>query len=77
MIFILYNIVDCGVPIPPINGFLVNYDTTKVGGTVIYRCDNGFTPTSLQSSACTYDRLWIPALEDLNCTSTGKDADNN
>ncbi len=61
-------IVDCGVPIPPIDGLLVNYDSTKAGSTVIYRCNDGFRPSTLQRSTCTNERLWIPAPEEHNCT---------
>ncbi len=68
---ILLHIVDCGVPIPPIGGSLVNYDSTKVDSTVTYKCEDFYQPTTLQISTCTNTRLWIPLLEEHNCTYTG------
>lgn len=62
-------IVNCGVPDPPINGALMSYSHTRVGGTVTYRCDESFRPSDSRSSVCNYLGLWIPRPYDHNCTS--------
>ena len=65
---VLFNAVDCYVPIPPTNGSVVNFTGTKVGDNVTYKCDEGFRPSLEMNGTCTLEGLWSPAPQEHNCT---------
>ncbi len=70
---IISPIVDCEIPLPPLNGSLGNYSHTRENATVSYQCDDGYTPSVIMTSKCTNTGIWIPPPEEHNCTVvTGK-----
>ena len=60
-------IVKCEEPIPPMNGNLSSYPHTREGATVIFQCNDGYTPSTPVASTCTRNASWIPAPEEHNC----------
>ena len=60
-------LADCGLPVAPRNGSLVNYTGTTHGSEVIYICDPGHVPEGRMRVVCT-ENGWSPNLDDLNCT---------
>lgn len=69
----LYFTVNCGVPVPPMNGRIVLCLHTREGAEVTFQCDNGFRPSNIMNSTCANTGFWIPAPHRLNCTLvTGK-----
>lgn len=70
---ILILIADCGRPIPPTNGYISNYISSRIHNTITFQCDEGYIPSIITSSTCTFGGLWIPPPEEHNCTLvTGK-----
>ena len=66
--YALFDVVDCGIPRPPINGNIVQYIGTKVGDIVTYKCNEGYRPSTEMKGTCTMDAMWDPAPERHNCT---------
>lgn len=63
------------MPLPPIDGFLGNYTSTKEGTNITFQCDEGYTPSMVMTTICDSTALWEPASEDHNCSLvTGKPA---
>ena len=60
--------VNCGVPSPPVNGFLGNIAHTREGATVTFQCSDGYVPSAVMTSTCTSTRLWAPTPENHTCT---------
>ena len=58
--------MNCGIPIPPINGSIVNYSGTKL--LVTFKCDEGFRPSAEVVGTCGSDTRWNPAPSEHNCT---------
>ncbi len=58
--------VPCGIPYPPINGSIEEFNTTEV----VYRCDIGFSPPTEMTATCEPGN-WSPTPPaDLMCTQT-------
>ena len=68
LIINILNLVDCGIPIPPINGSIISYNGTKVGNSVTFKCDEGYRPSAVISGTCRLDSMWDPIPERHNCT---------
>ena len=62
-----HTVVNCGVPIPPTNGSLGNYNHTREGSTLTFYCNDGFRPSAIMTSTCTNTTLWIPPPHQLEC----------
>ena len=60
--------MDCGIPISPTNGSIVNYTGTKVGNIVTFKCDEGFRPSAEVNGTCGSDTVWNPTPNKHNCT---------
>jgi len=65
---------DCGVPLPPINGSILNmkYHSTTVGSQVFYQCNSGMIPSGRMRSFCTLDEGWSPNPVLVVCRVPGK-----
>ena len=59
--------VNCGPPMPPMNGTLISYLHTREGATVSFYCNKGFRPSSIVTSTCTNTTLWIPQPHEHGC----------
>lgn len=71
--FIFCETVSCGVPIPPMNGMVMNYSLPIEGANITFRCNDGFRPSVVVTSTCIDTTEWIPSPNEYNCTSvTGK-----
>ncbi len=64
----LLCIVNCGIPMSPINGSVDSPDHTREGASVNYRCDDGFRPSVNFTSTCENTTRWTPDPKDHNCT---------
>ena len=53
---------------PPDNGYITNYASSKIGNTINFQCDDDYIPSILMSSTCTFGGFWVPPPEDHNCT---------
>ena len=61
-------IVDCGIPLSPINGSVLHYSGTKPGDYVTYKCNEGFRPSPAMNATCmSSDSRWSPLPERHNC----------
>ena len=58
----------CDDPIPPINGYIDEHLTSKVGFNITYKCNWGYAPFMTMNATCNEDKMWYPAPEKLNCT---------
>ena len=45
------SIPGCDQPLPPINGSVDNV-TTKLGGRITFRCNDGFLPSQVMTAVC-------------------------
>ena len=68
LVLYIVTIVNCGVPISPMDGYLGNLSHTREGATVTYQCNVGYRPSTVRLSQCTDITAWVPAPEDHNCT---------
>ena len=65
----MYIIVDCGDPLPPINGHVGYYPHTREGVNVTFQCNIGYVPSITRTATCIHEHgRWIPALQEHNCT---------
>ncbi len=64
----IYILVNCGVPMLPVNGTVDTPDHTREGASVDYRCDDGFHPSANFFSTCESSALWTPPPENHSCT---------
>ena len=60
--------VNCGVPEAPVNGTVDIPAHTREGGSVGYRCNDGFRPSATFTSTCESSALWTPPPQNHNCT---------
>lgn len=66
--------VNCGIPMPPMNGLVGGYLHTREEANVTFWCDDGYRPSDIVTSTCTDTGFWIPAPHRHNCTFvTGKE----
>ncbi len=63
-----FNVVNCGDPVPPINGMLGDYPHTREGITATFQCNESYVPSIIRTAICTDQRLWIPVPEVHICT---------
>ena len=61
--------IDCGPPVPPLNGSLESYTNTTEGSEVFYRCDPGLVPEGRMRAVCTRNG-WSPNPAGLSCNSS-------
>lgn len=54
------HIVDCGIPVAPLNGSLGNYSNTKEDTNVTFWCDEDFVPTEIMIATCNSRGMWDP-----------------
>ena len=60
---------DCGVPPPPVNGFLLQPHTnTTEGLVVVFQCDLGFVPEGEMTAVCGRDGQWTPNPGGVTCS---------
>ena len=62
---------NCGVPVPPDNGTIVNYTGTLEGSVVNYQCNPGFGPLGEMSAVCAANGSWSPDPADVICRKVG------
>ena len=74
MAIIGYNdfTVDCGVPQPPANGHIGQYQNTKMNSTVTYQCDDGYNPLPTLLAKCIEGGVWNPPPQYHDCIQVGK-----
>jgi hypothetical protein len=60
-------IVNCGIPLPPVNGTLSEYLSISENATVSFQCNEGYMPSLVQNTTCTSES-WIPNPAKHNCT---------
>lgn len=60
-------LVNCTVPVQPINGLMLGEDHS-LGANITLQCSNGYRPSSPTISYCTQDEVWIPEPDEYNCT---------
>ena len=63
-------LADCGDPSPPLNGFVMAYDSTLEDSQIVFQCNPGFTPSRQMMSVCMADGIWTPSPTDLECRGT-------
>ncbi len=56
--------MDCDEPPPPLNGRIENSSQDSV---IIFRCNEGFIPSTEMMAICTSDGEWEPVPELLEC----------
>ena len=62
---------NCGVPIPPDNGTVVNSTGTLEGSVIYYQCNPGFIPLDVMSAVCTAVGSWSPDPANETCRELG------
>ena len=63
--------VDCGAPLPPVNGsFLQPHTNTTEGSVVVFQCDPGFDPEGEVTAVCGRDGQWTPNPGGVTCSPT-------
>ena len=62
-----FELVDCGVPVPPNNGSLGSYTNTREGTSVTFRCNEGFRPSVPMIATCMRNAMWYPAPDGHDC----------
>ena len=67
----VFSTADCVVPLPPLNGSILQLTGTDPGDIVTFACDNFFLPSTEVTAVCTEERLWDPPPEDYICTLDG------
>ena len=65
-------LVNCGMPVAPGNGSIVNIRSTLGGTEMFFRCDTGFVPTGSMRTVCTSDGIspngtWTPNPATIVC----------
>ncbi len=55
---------------PPLNGSINNLTE---GASIIFRCDEGFSPSSGMTAVCTRDMTWNPDPRNHQCYLTAED----
>ena len=68
MMILISTAVDCGIPEPPVNGYLGNYTGRKLSDIVTVQCGDGYIPSMVMVSTCMQNGLWTPQPSDHNCT---------
>ena len=63
-------LADCGDPSPPLNGFVMAYDSTLEDSQIVFQCNPGFTPSRQMMSVCMADGIWTPNPAELECRGT-------
>ena len=71
LLFFLLCAANCGVPVPPDNGTIVNYTSTLEGSVVNYQCNPGFGPLGEMSAVCVANGSWRPDPADVACRKVG------
>ena len=59
---------DCGDPSPPMNGFVMPYDSTLEGSQIVFQC---LVPSQQMMSVCMADGNWTPDPAELVCREPG------
>ena len=67
-LIIMESTANCGDPVPPANGHVVEHSHSREGASVTYMCNDGFRPSSISTSVCSDSMMWAPPLEEYNCT---------
>ena len=62
---------DCGDPSPPINGFVMAYNSILEGSQIVFQCSPGFVPSQQMMSVCMADGIWTPNPAELLCREPG------
>ncbi len=52
---------------PPMNGFLGNYSSTKEGDNVTFQCHEDYDPSAVMVSTCNSSGIWDPRPMDNIC----------
>ena len=53
--------VDCGAPLPPVKGSLLQPHTnTTEGSVVVFQCEPGFVPEGVMTAVCGSESQWTP-----------------
>lgn len=63
-------VVDCGHPMPPIDGSLGDNQNTTEGSNVTYQCVQGFVPSTIFTASCIEQGLWFPSPDEHICMET-------
>ena len=61
---------DCGDPSPPMDGFVMAYDSTLEGSQIVFQCNPGRVPSQQIMSVCAANNSWTPDPADLVCRGT-------
>ena len=59
--------VDCGIPLPPLNGFLGDFIGSKEGNNITFQCDINYVPSAIMESICNFAGMWDPQPMDHLC----------
>ena len=62
---------NCGVPVLPSNGTIVNSTGTLEGSVIYYQCNPGFVPVDVMSAICTAAGSWSPDPANATCRELG------
>ena len=58
----------CSPPIPPVNGSVSGFTSSRVGAQVTYHCDTDLVLVGQRVATCSQSSLqWLPSSEDVNC----------
>lgn len=61
------TVVDCGIPQPPLNGFLGDFIGSKEGDIITFQCNINYVPSAVVKSICDDIGLWDPEPMDHLC----------
>ena len=64
---LVFMVVDCGDPSPPLNGLVMAYDSTLEGSWIVFQCSPGFVPSQQMMSVCAANGSWTPDPAELVC----------
>ena len=65
----ILHTADCGAPLPPVKGLLLQPHTNTTEGSVaVFQCDPGFVPEGEMTAACERDGQWTPTPGDVTCS---------
>ena len=62
---------NCGVPKPPRNGTIVNYNSTVEGSVLRYQCNSGFGSVGEMIAVCAANGSWSPDPAHVTCKEIG------
>ena len=63
----LFLSAGCSPPIPPVNGSVNGFTSSRVGAQVTYHCDTDLVLMGERVATCSQSLQWLPSSQSVTC----------